>query len=487
MKSQSEEKPEDSLELVGRRKTMRLFHLVAENVPAYRLFLHENRIDHKKVRLWSDFNKLPTINKKNYLQRYQFKDLHWAGKIRKPLIYTSTSGSSGDPVYFTRNQLLDHQYATILKDFIRQGDTKGPILVIIGFAMGIWIGGLITYRAYEIVSNSSDYPLSIIAPGINKSEIVKTLKNLAPHYSQIIIVGYAPFIKEVIDEARAQKVELTSNIRFHFAAEAISERFRDFILSSVRNKNKFGDTINIYGSADIGAMAFEGSVCIMIKKMAQRSRLLYKKIFSYISKTPTLAQYNPSHILFEEQNGELVLTGNNSIPLIRYAIGDHGGVFSYTEMEKILSGRNIDLDLEIKKSSIWRTAHRFPFVYVYERSDFSTTLYGINIYAEMVKEVFYERKIRDYSSGRFNLVTKFDNDHNQYLEINVELQKNIKGDNRKIELISETIHKSLLRKSSEYKELIGEMGRKRLIKLILWPNGHRTYFSPGTKQKWVTK
>ena len=77
---------------------------------------------------------------------------------------------------------------------------KEPTLVIIGFGMGVWIGGTLTYRAFDIASRRA-YPVSVLPAGVNKTEILKALHDLAPSFKQTIIIGYPPFVKDILDEA----------------------------------------------------------------------------------------------------------------------------------------------------------------------------------------------------------------------------------------------------------------------------------------------
>jgi phenylacetate-CoA ligase len=73
--------------------------------------------------------------------------------------------------------------------------------------MGVWIGGTITFQAFEMAGRSG-YPMSIITPGINKEETFKALKKLAPYFKQIILAGYPPLIKDIIDEAPGRGIRL---------------------------------------------------------------------------------------------------------------------------------------------------------------------------------------------------------------------------------------------------------------------------------------
>jgi len=355
--------------------------------------------------------------------------------------------------------------------------------------MGIWIGGLITYKAFEMASIRLNYPLSIITPGINKKEIFNILKNLSPHFKNVILVGYPPFIKDIIDEAPLSGVNLNKfNLRLLFAAEAFTESFRDYLAEKSKIKNVYLDTMNIYGTADIGAMAYETPLSILIRRICIKNTLLFQDIFGSINKTPTLAQFNPMFVNFEAVNGNIVLTGNNSIPLIRYSVGDHGGVYTYKEINEILKKHNIDILKEAKNAGILESLNQLPFVFVFERNDFSVTLYGLQIYPEIIRETVLEEPFSEFLTGKFTLVTKLSKKQDQYLEINFELKKSVERIPHlvKNQLLKKIIY-NLRLKNSEFRELSDYLKSKADPKLVFWNYEDSEHFKIGTKQKWVKK
>ena len=110
--------------------------------------------------------------------------------------------------------------------------------------------------------------------------------------------------------------------------------------------------MHVYGSADIGSMAAEMPTGVLIKRLCLENKELFKDIFGDLNKFPTLAQFDPTFVNFEEVNGEIVLSGNNNMPLIRYAIGDRGGVYTFDEIEKKLLNHGINIWEEAKKVGI---------------------------------------------------------------------------------------------------------------------------------------
>ena len=369
------------------KNALALFREASKRVPAYRDFLKKHRVDSAKIKTFKDFELLPVTDKKSYLREYPLEKLAWDGHLEKPLVFTSTSGSTGEPFYFPRGQQLDWQYSILAEEFLKNSSygTGGPTLVIVGFGMGVWIGGIITYKAFEIAAQRNNLPVSIITPGINKNEIFHALRSLSPHYRETILIGYPPFIKDVLDEAHGEGINLKKlNMRLLFAAEAFSEKFRDYVVKKAGARSPILDTLNIYGTADIGAMAYETPTSILIRRLAMKNPKLFKDVFHDVNKTPTLAQYNPLFVTFEAYGEDILLTGDNTIPLIRYSIGDHGGVMSFSELDKKLKSNGLDIKKEASKVGVSKHLSEEPFVYVYERKDFSTTLYGLQIYPEII-------------------------------------------------------------------------------------------------------
>lgn len=476
-----------------KRKSLQLFYNASKRVPAYKKFLKENKISPKKIKTFKDFQSIPAITKDNYLQKYSLEELSWDGKLnsfnKDSLVFTSTSGSTGEPFYFSRNSVVDQQTAIIHELFFKNSKfaSNSPTLIMVCFGMGVWVGGLITYQAFEITGRG-DYPISIITPGINKEEIFKILKKLSPHFKQTILAGYPPFLKDIIDEAEERNINLKKlNLRLLFAAEMFTENFRNYLAKKTKLNNVFTDTMNIYGSADIGAMAFETPISILIRKMSLKHPKIFRDIFSDINKIPTLAQYIPSFISFETKDNEILITGNSSIPLINYSIGDHGGTFTFNQIKEKLLSHKLDLYKEAKKLGIKDYIYQLPFVYVYERIDMSTTLYGLQIYPQTIKEILLQKPYSEYLTGKLTLISKFDVNHNQYLEINLEL-RNRKYINKIFEtqLLNEII-KNLRIKNSEFRELSNFLGDKAIPKLVFWPYEDTLYFKSGVKQKWVDK
>jgi phenylacetate-coenzyme A ligase PaaK-like adenylate-forming protein len=469
------------------KNALALFHRAARQVPAYKDFLKKHHISPLKIKTLDDFQSVPVVDKNNYLRRYPLEKLVWPDALHLPLVWTATSGSTGEPFYFPRNESLDIQYSSTVKSFLDNSSYgSGSTLVIIGFGMGVWIGGLITYKAYEIAARAHNYPVSILTPGINKKEIFHALRQLSPNFSQTILVGYPPFVKDILDSGREEKIDFNKiNLRLHFAAEAFTEQFRDYLAKAGHIKDVCRDTMNIYGSADIGAMAFETPLSILTRRtaMEQKSHRLFSALFGNILRTPTLAQYDSRHITFEAPNGEILLTGNNALPLIRYAIGDRGGTKSFEDIETAYEASDLKSATVARENGLTGSVQKMPFVYIYERADFSTKLYGATIFPEHIRAGLAHRQVQPLATGKFTMMTKSKKNHDQYLEIVVELKNGVKSSKRTMKIIQNRLLESLLKNNNNY----GSMPRKVTPVVVLKKYEDPAYFKPGIKQKWVLK
>jgi phenylacetate-CoA ligase len=295
-------------------------------------------------------------------------------------------------------------------------------------------------------------------------------------------------MKDVIDEAKDNGVNWHKfNIKIVFAAEAFSEKFRDYIMKKTGMKNPYRDTMNIYGSADLGTMAQETPLSILIRRLSLKHKNLYTKLFKDATRLPTFAQYIPQFINFECIDGEIYCSGDNVLPLVRYQIGDNGGVLSYKDVAVIFAEEGISLTEEIKKAGIEDTIAELPFVYVYERTDLSTKLYGAIIFPEYVKAGLQNSDLEKYITGKFTMYTQHDDHQNEYLEINIELKPGITESDWLMTEVQKAVSESLLEKSAEHKNNAHMMPGRVEPRIVFWPHEHPTHFQTGIKQKWVKK
>ncbi|MBI2409640.1 phenylacetate--CoA ligase family protein [Candidatus Kaiserbacteria bacterium] len=470
---------------------LRYFKDACARVPAYRQFLKSLGVEPSSIKTAKDIGRIPPITKENYLRANPWNKLCRAGTLaHESLVLTATSGSTGQPFYIPRTDDIHEASMVYHRLFLERSglDRAKPTLVIVGFGMGVWIGGILTYEAFRRISQGG-WPLTLITPGVNKKEIFEALTHIASSYEQIILCGYPPFIKDVIDEAPDQGIEWKRwDMRIVCAAEAFSEHFREYLMQKTGMKDPFRSVMNIYGSAELGSMATETPLSILLRRLAVANEALYRKLFSEAHRLPTLAQFIPDFISFEAgKGGEIYATGGAALPFIRYDIGDQGGVFTYRDAARACADIGIDLSAETKRAGINETVMELPFVYLYERKDLSTKLYGAIIFPEHVKIGLQNPALEKFITGRFTMTTEHDAQHNEYLEVNVELKHGVKNGEAIRAALVGSVMKSLCASSGEYKNNVTNMGERVAPRIVFWPHEDRKYFPPGIKQKWVIR
>lgn len=482
-------KPATHWEKLGENRILNLFSLALKTIPAYKSFLNKNNIKSSSIKTISDFKKIPIINKQNYIGINKLDDLFPEKNLSHLTTFSATSGSTGEPTYFPRSENGDSQYEYISEIFLRnQFDIHSKkTLGIIGFGLGIWIGGLFTYKNFNKIS-AKGYPLTLIPVGPNKDLYLKSILKFGHLYDQVILMGYPPFIKDVVDDAESYGVDFKKyNIKIFTAAEGYSEEFKDYIAEKTGVKNKFMDIINLYGTVELGTMAHETALTNLIRNIANNNEEVRKKIFSKRSSLPTLAQYYPYLTYFEEVDGEVIGSGVVSMPLLRYSFPDIGGVISFDEMLVRLKSLGIDIVKEAKKYNVDKKILKLPFVYVYERADFTIVVRGVNVHPAEIKHSIENKSLHDFLTGKFTLIKKYNKKLDEYFEINIELRKGKRKNSQLTKRIKKIVIDNLNARNSEFNDQYKSAPNKITPKIILWPYQHKKYFQSLAKHKWSIK
>ena len=74
------------------------------------------------------------------------------------------------------------------------------------FPLGTWVGGLYTLSCVRQLA-ARGYPITAVAPGNNKAEILRVIPELGRHVDQVVLLGYPPFVKDVIDSGLVAGVD----------------------------------------------------------------------------------------------------------------------------------------------------------------------------------------------------------------------------------------------------------------------------------------
>ena len=456
-----------------------LFQQVAATVPAYRKFLAERAIAPETIQTPDDFSTLPALTKENYLSQHPLPDLCRNGRLEDCDMIAVSSGSTGTPYFWPRFLTDELQIATRFEQIFHdsfQADTRRTLAVIC-FTLGTWVGGMYTASCCRHLATKG-YPLTVITPGNNREEIFRVVQALGPAFDQVVLLGYPPFLKDIIDLGRARGIEWAQyGIKFVMAGEVFSEEWRTLVGERVGSTNPCHDSASLYGTADAGVLGNETSLSLSIRRWLSQNPAAARQLFGE-SRLPTLVQYDPLSRYFETQDGQLLFTGDNGIPLIRYNILDNGGLLSHEAMLAFLA------DWGFTPPSTLPTPP-LPFVYVFGRSNFTVSYFGANIYPENVTVGLEQPTIKEWVTGKFVLQVKEDNDQNRALAVVVEMPPNVEATSEKQELIAQSILEHLLRLNSEFANYVPAEYRQILVTLL--PAGDPEYFPVGIKHRYTRK
>ncbi len=396
-----------------------------------------------------------------------------------------SSGSTGKPCFWPRFLSDELQITTrfeqIFHDSFRADERR--TLAVVCFTLGTWVGGMYTAACCRHLA-AKGYPITLITPGNNKEEIFRVVQELGPFYEQVVMLGYPPFLKGIIDEGLARGVEWKRyRIKLVMAGEVFSEEWRSLVGERVGSVDPYHDSASLYGTADAGVLGNETPLSICIRHFLAQQPDAARALFGE-SRLPTLVQYDPMSRLFESQDGALLFSGDNGIPLIRYNILDTGGLIPYETMLKFLAEWGFDPLAELAHAGA-RGLHPLPFVYVFGRSNFTVSYYGANIYPENVIVGLEQPVIKEWVTGKFVLQVKEDADRNRFLSVVVELAPGVAAEEDRRQAIAESILAHLRRLNSEFANYVPP--ECQMPQVALAPTGDPEYFPVGVKHRYTRK
>jgi phenylacetate-CoA ligase len=447
-----------------------LFHRVAATVPAYGKFLREHDIDPATVTTMDDFRALPLIDKDSYHRRYPLPELCRDGRLDGCDMIAVSSGSSGQPTVWPRSLADELRIARRFEQVFRGFRAhERSTLAVVCFPLGTWVGGLFTTACVRHLA-AKGYPITVVAPGNNKAEILRVLPELADHFDQVVLLGYPPFVKDVVDTGVAAGFDWSRHaVKLVLAGEVFSEEWRDLVGQRAGMSDPARDSASLYGTADAGVLGNETSLSVSIRRFLAGRPDLARELFGD-SRLPTLVQYDPASRFFEVHEGTLLFSGDNGVPLIRYHIADNGGVVSSKDM----------LDFCARNGFTPAVDNDLPFVFVFGRSLFTVSFFGANIYPENVTVGLEQPGISDWVTGKFVLETVSDADENTRLRVTVELAPGRTGD---AELAATSIRDQLVRLNSEFAHYVP--ADRQLPQVVLKPAGDPEYFPVGVKHRYT--
>ncbi len=469
--------PAVTVEPPGFERARDAFRRAALEVPAYADFLRRNKVAAERIQTAQDFATVPPVTKANYLHHYPLNMMARRGDIGAVGTWSTSSGSSGKPTYWPRGSLSLEQSIDLYDKIFRQSfqSHERSTLAVIGFAMGNWIGGTYTYTGIQHL-RALGHRLSVIAPGIDVATILSNIADLGPYYEQVVLVGYPPFIKDVLDQAPSSVIDM--DLKILMAGENISEGWRDYILKRIGKESRAEHTCLIYGTADAGIMGHETPTTVAARRLARDDPGLNVALFGDHEVQPTFVEYQPDLRFTEtDPDGYLLFTIDNTFPLIRYRINDRGRVITASELACLLGRCGHEFTVRTSTEDA-------GFIALGQRTDIAATFYSLKIFPESIRAAFEDTEVSGTVSGKFYLITLQDEAYGQTLRLHVELRADATADAALAPRLAELVVASLVRTNSEYRQLRQALGRRAdpVITLHHFGTGG---FAHGIKHRWT--
>jgi phenylacetate-CoA ligase len=459
-----------------------LFRHTAATVPAYGRFLAGHGVDPAAVTSMDEFLRLPTVDKESYLQRHPLPDLCRDGRIEACDMLSVSSGSSGRPTVWPRTPGDELQVARRFEQVFRDGFDAGRLrtLAVVCFPLGTWVGGLFTTACVRHLA-AKGYPITTVAPGNNPAEILRVLPELAPHFDQVVLLGYPPFVKGVIDTGVAEGVPWERySVKLVLAGEVFSEEWRDLVCRRAGIEDPVRDVASLYGTADAGVLGTETPLSVAVRRFLAARPELAREVFGD-SRLPTLVQYDPAGRFFEAEDGRLLFTADGGVPLIRYRIHDEGGLYARDELLGICARHGFGADAATTPAGGLEQGPDLPFVYVFGRSLFTVSYFGANIYPENVTVGLEQPGISEQVTGKFVLEAVEDADRDRRLLVTVEHAPG--RDDADPAEVARSIRDHLVRLNSEFAHYV-PAGRQ-VPDVVLRPFQDPEYFPAGVKHRYT--
>src|SRR6202050_3902438 len=352
---------------------LELFRDAARTVPAYTAFLRSAGVDPEAIRSPADFDQLPLLTKDTYHRRYPLPALCRGGRLDGCDMVAVSSGSSGTPAVWPRSVLDERAVTARFEQVFRDGFQAGErsTLAVICFALGSWVGGMYTAACCRHLA-AKGYPITVATPGNDLPEILRVVTELAPLFDQVVLAGYPPFVKNVIDAGRARGVDWPAHrIKLVLAGEVFSEEWRDLVGRRAGMTAPLADSASVYGTADAGVLGTETPLSVSIRRFLAGHPDALRELAGQ-SRLPTLVQYDPMTRYFQTSGSTLLFSSDGATPLVRYHIADEGGLIGYKEMLEFCARHGHDA---LTEAAGPRGAPRLPFAYVFGRSLFTVSYF----------------------------------------------------------------------------------------------------------------
>ena len=371
------------------------FRNAAARVPAYQRILREAGVSVARIEEPDDFNRLPILEKQSTFQRFDVEQLCVDGVLGRPGTLLTSSGHSGIFAFgITDADMLEAgvQWIDDSLDFLFAVRSQ-PTLLVNCLPMGVKV----PTRACTLAETS-----------VRADMTIGLIKSFGRHFAQVIIIGEAAFLKNVLELGRRNGLEWREHVvHLILGEEPLAENARSYLaglLGHDRERPEKGIVFSSMGVAELGLNLFFEvppiAPLILLRRLLHEDAELRKAFFGSSELVPVLFTYDPERIFVQfDDAGKLIITTLDlrlRVPLIRYAPGDRG---SFIKLPP-----NVRPTLEANGVS-WSLLESIPIVAIDGRGEYASAG-DARVYPEAVKEgLYHSYALAERTTANFRLIS----------------------------------------------------------------------------------
>ncbi len=401
----------EKFEKIAIKKLFKAFNSLYKTSPAYRKLLEKENINPQEIRTEKDFcTKLPILRKQNFFEPFSLHEL-LGNKAERLKLATSSSGFSGIFAY---------------------GYTSARTLAIgqtgVDATLDYWFD--ISHRKTFLINCAPmgvhiDTSLPIAETSVRSDMALSLIKKVSTGFDQTIIVGDPYFLKKLIEEGTAQKINWRkSGISLITGQDWLPESLRSYLAHLIEIDPETEEQRGIFatmGMTELGLNVFhESKYTVRLRRRIFSDKWLRESLVnSEMKSSPVIFHYYPFRTYIEtvksgDQNELLfsVTDENSLLPLMRYSTGDCGSTITYKEFSDILKTKYPELIPDLK----------LPIGLMYGRLKSEFAFHGRSLFIEDIKEGLYANfEVASNITGYISLKA-----NNESAELFIQLKKSIK-------------------------------------------------------------
>lgn len=397
------------------------------------------------------WNNLPILTKENFYGLHDWQDIIPEETYANIYAIDRSSGSSSkDGGFFwpeckTHNldDLHKHQQIAIQTFKLKERKT----LVIIGFSLGSWSGGMTFAFFFRLMALQEDISLVVYTPGNEYEEIVEIIAKMQHRFDQILILLCPSAIFYLDYFARKKHIPLPhEKITLFLGGEPYSEETRMHYTRQLSANNGL-PMISYYASADTGLLGMESPALIKVRQLLCQHPDIAKQCGFNPQHIPNLYHAAMDETYLEEINNQLIITRWQGLPLIRYNLKDN---------VKLLSWKNLCLtiaNIREDDKQTWLEFSKLPLtdiIAISGRSDDCIFICGTNIYNHMLRKALMQSSLQERITGVFAVWSSSINSRN-VLNWQIELKEDqATPDNDQLKIIHQELVNSLGEQQPEF-------------------------------------